>query len=509
MKAEATGSRRRIPLRLSIFLGFAVFTLFIIGILWLGQVIFLEGIYKTIKINEIESAADTLVSCIGSEGESEMVDFLSEQNNVCIIVFDVNGNNAVQRYSNHTLDTCVVHSIDNQSYRSLYNSAKTNGGSQLQRFMYDAARNRYIGISGDFFEEMPTVKEGDYPESIIYTVVGADTYGNEYFIMLNSVISPVTATLKTLQFIMVVMTALLLFIAAVVAFFVSRWISRPITSLTASARELAHGNYNVEFKEGGYHEISELSAALNHAESELAKTDMLRRELIANVSHDLRTPLTMIIGYSEAMKDIPGENTPENAQVIIDETKRLSSLVNDMLDISKLESGVGGNEPAPFNITEAVEASLNRFSKLCERNGYSIEYVKSGDAYVMADEHRITQAVYNLVSNAVTHTGEDKRVVVEQTVANDRVRISVSDSGEGVPADKLSLIWERYYKLDRVHKRAAAGSGLGLSIVRTIMDLNGGSYGVRSTEGEGSTFWIELPLLHNDDRSGENDYDRA
>jgi len=138
-----------------------------------------------------------------------------------------------------------------------------------------------------------------------------------------------------------------------------------------------------------------------------------------------------------------------------------------------------------------------------------ISRILHNPAYVMADEHRITQAVYNLVSNAVTHTGEDKRVVVEQTVANDRVRISVSDSGEGVPADKLSLIWERYYKLDRVHKRAAAGSGLGLSIVRTIMDLNGGSYGVRSTEGEGSTFWIELPLLHNDDRSGENDYDRA
>ena len=291
------------------------------------------------------------------------------------------------------------------------------------------------------------------------------------------------------------MTVLLLIIAAVVAFFVSRWIARPITSLTASAREFARGNYNVEFKEGGYQEISELSAALNHAESELAKTDRLRRELIANVSHDLRTPLTMIIGYGEVMKDIPGENTPENAQVIIDETKRLSSLVNDMLDISKLESGVGGNEPAPFNVTEAVEASLTRFSKLCEHDGYIIDYIRSGDAYVMADEHRITQAVYNLVSNAITHTGQDKRVIVEQTAADGRVRISVSDSGEGVPADKLPLIWERYYKLDRVHKRAAEGSGLGLSIVRTIMDLNGGSYGVRSVEGKGSTFWIELPLM--------------
>ena len=197
-----------------------------------------SGIVITIKINEIESAAETLVSRMGQEGEAEMVDFLAEQNNVCIIVFDIKGNSAVKRYTNHTLDTCVVHSIDNQSYRSLYDSAKQNGGRMLQRFMYDAVRNRYIGISGDFFDEIPTVEEGDYPESIIYTVIGRDSHGGEYFIMLNSVISPVTATLKTLHFIIVVMTVLLLIIAAVVAFFVSRWIARPITSLTASARDM-------------------------------------------------------------------------------------------------------------------------------------------------------------------------------------------------------------------------------------------------------------------------------
>lgn len=494
MKAESTG-KIRIPLRLSIFLGFAVFTAFIVTLLWLGQVIFLEGIYKNIKINEIKTAADTLVSQIGSEGEAEMVDFLAEQNNVCIVVFELKGNSAIQRYSNHTLDTCVLHSIDNQSYHALYESAKANGGKQLQRFMYDAMRNRYIGISGDFFDKMPAIKEGDYPESIIYTLVARDEQGDEYFVMLNSVISPVTATLKTLNVILIAITMVLLFIAAVVAFFISKWIARPIASLTSSARELAQGNYNAEFNEGRYREVAELSAALNHAETELAKTDMLRRELIANVSHDLRTPLTMIIGYSEAMKDIPGENTPENAQVIIDETKRLSSLVNDMLDISKLESGVGGNDPREFNVTSAVESALTRFSKLCEHDGYVIDYISCGDAYVLADENRITQALYNLVSNAVTHTGEDKRVTVEQTVADNRVRISVSDTGEGVPADKLPLIWERYYKLDQVHKRASQGSGLGLSIVRTIMELNGGSYGVQSTLGKGSSFWIELPLV--------------
>lgn len=482
------------PLRLNIFIGFAVFTLIIMILMWLGMSVFLEGIYKSIKINEIKNAADTYIAHIDLEDEAKTVDLIAETNNVCVLVFSYDGQKTRQLFSNHNLDTCVIHTIDNHSYRSLYNSAKMNGGRQMQRFMYDAHSNRYIGISGDFFDKAPTVKEGDYPESIIYTVIDRDQSGNERIVIINSVISPVNATLKTLNFLLVEFSVILLVIASILAFFVSRWLSRPIVSLTLSARELARGNYNVEFKEGGYREISELSGALNYAESELAKTDMLRRELIANISHDLRTPLTMIIGYGEAMKDIPGENTPENAQVIIDETKRLASLVNDMLDISKLESGVGGNTPAEFNITKAVDQSLGRFSKLCERDGYHIEYVAEPDVFVMADEQRIMQAVYNLVNNALTHIGDDKKVTVRQDIINGRVRISVSDSGEGVPADKLPLIWERYYKLDRVHKRAAQGSGLGLSIVRTIMELNNGSYGVVSTEGVGSTFWIELPI---------------
>lgn len=506
MNAEHTVRKRRMPLRASIFIGFAVFTLIIMILMWLGMSVFLEGIYKSIKISEIKDAADTYISHIDKDDEAKTVDLIAEANNVCILVFSYDGFKTTQLFSNHNLDTCVIHTIDKQSYRSLYDSAKANGGRQMQRFMYDAHTNRYIGITGDFFDKAPSVKEGDYPESIIYTVIDRDRMGNERIVILNSVISPVNATLKTLNFLLVEFSIILLVIASVLAFIISRWLVRPIASLTASARELARGNYNVEFKEGGYREISELSGALNFAEEELAKTDRLRRELIANVSHDLRTPLTMIIGYSEAMKDIPGENTPENAQVIIDETKRLASLVNDMLDISKLESGVGGNHPETFNITTAVGESLGSFSRLCERYGYVIDYVTASDSYVTADERRIMQAVYNLVNNALTHIGDDKRVVVAQSVIGGRVRISVSDRGEGVPPDKLPLIWERYYKVDRVHKRAAQGSGLGLSIVRTIMELNNGSYGVVSTEGVGSTFWIELPLTEiKEDPKGNSD----
>ena len=494
MKSEnKTDRKKRIPLKWSVFLCFAVFTGLIILLMWLGQSVFLEKIYKGIKIREIRSYAQTLTEHADSSDMGSAVDSVA-QNNVCVVVFNMDAEEKpILLYSNHVLNSCVIHSIDSESFGILYNMTQENGGEQLQRFMFDSSRRRYIGIAGDFFEKSPA-ENGDFPESIIYSVLCENGDGEEIFIVLNSTISPVGATVNTLNILLAVITVILIILALIMALIISRRISRPITRLTASAKELALGNYNVNFDHGNYREISELSDALNYAEEELAKTDGLRRELIANVSHDLRTPLTMITGYSEAIRDLPGENTPENVQVIIDEAKRLSSLVDDLLDVSRLESGVGKNQPALFDLTSAVGTTLARFSKLCEKDGYTLEFFSEGTVFVTADEQRITQALYNLVANALTHTGEDKRVTVTESISGGRVRVSVADTGEGIPADKLPLIWDRYYKVDRVHKRSAAGSGLGLSIVKRVMELNNGSYGVASKEGEGSVFWIELPV---------------
>ena len=215
----------------------------------------------------------------------------------------------------------------------------------------------------------------------------------------------------------------------------------------------------------------------------------LRKELLANVSHDLRTPLTMIQGYAEVMRDLPGENTPENVQIIIEETERLTSLVNDLLDLSRLESGAITLERTRFDLTQSIRAILRRYDKLAS---YSFPFEAEEDVFVTADELKISQVVYNLVNNAITYAGEDKTVTLRQTVENGKVRISVSDTGEGIPQDKLKDIWERYYKVDKEHKRAQVGTGLGLSIVKNILELHGGAYGVESEEGKGSTFWFEL-----------------
>ena len=316
--------------------------------------------------------------------------------------------------------------------------------------------------------------------------------------ILNSVVSPVGATVRTLNFLLIAVSVVMIGLALLLAVLISRKISMPIIDINNSAKALAEGKYDVRFAGGSYREISELSDTLNYAATELSKVDGLRRELIANTSHDLRTPLTMITGYAEIMRDLPGENTPENAQVIIDESKRLTSLVNDMLDISKLESGNQKIQPEEFNLTETLEAGMERYNQFRTRDGYHIDFISPESVTVYTDKSKFLQAFYNIVNNAITYTGADKRVVVRQDVyaAQDGkkwVRVSVTDTGEGIPEDKLALIWDRYYKIDSAHKRAAQGTGLGLSIVNRIMTLLGGKCGVESRIGVGSTFFIEIP----------------
>lgn len=279
-----------------------------------------------------------------------------------------------------------------------------------------------------------------------------------------------------------------------IAFLLSRKISGSIIKVNLSARELAKGNYSVEFSGKDYREIAELSETLNFAASELEKTEGFRKELLANVSHDLRTPLTMIIAYAEGMRDLPGENTPENLQVIIDESRRLTNLVNDMLDISKLQAGVLEKEISVYNLTESIESVLERYNKLKEQEGYSIEFQYEQEVWVEADEFKIFQVIYNLINNAINYTGADKQVLVRQRIKDDIVRIEVTDTGAGIAKEALPYVWERYYKVDKTHKRAVMGTGLGLSIVKNILILHEAAYGVESEQGKGSTFWFELPI---------------
>ena len=266
---------------------------------------------------------------------------------------------------------------------------------------------------------------------------------------------------------------------------------------------MASGHYNVDFSVRGYREIDELSETLNYAARELSKNDDLQKELIANVSHDLRTPLTMIKGYGEVIRDIPGENTPENIQVIIDEAARLETLVNDMFDLSKIQAGARIPEHSEFCITEAISSTIERYEKIKAEEGFKIELFAEEKVSVFADKGMILQVVYNLINNAINYSGDSRYVCITQAVSGDTVRISITDNGEGISEDDIPFIWDRYYKVDKVHKRATVGTGLGLSIVKEILEKHNATYGVISAQNKGSTFWFELKTAESSEYKAE------
>lgn len=318
--------------------------------------------------------------------------------------------------------------------------------------------------------------------------------GSKISLTFYAMITPVESTVSTLQMQLFIVTGIMVLLASMLAVIISKRIANPIVQINQSAKALARGNYETEFHGKGYLEIEELSDTLNTAATELSKVERLRRELIANISHDLRTPLAFIYSYAEMMHDFPHEVTPEQSKIIMDETKRLTSLVNDMLDISLLEAGAAKLNKTNYNLTESLRKTINRMNELVKNEGYQLYFEYNEDIYVCADEVKITQVFYNLLLNAITHSGDDKTVIVRQSVRENSVRIEVIDHGEGIDQSDLPYIWERYYKVDKKHKRPIMGTGLGLSIVKKIIEMHGGKYGVESEEGKGSVFSFQIEL---------------
>ena len=370
---------------------------------------------------------------------------------------------------------------------------------QLQSILDDLVRDKEIVVMPAQEFNMPLRPEPDGrgrrgPESITQTETFKLRDGRSVSFTFYALVSPVDATVSTLRLQLYIITGIMILLSIIIALVIARRVSKPIEEINNSAKLLASGNYDTQFNGKDFLEIKELSDTLNTAAAELSKVESLRRELMANVSHDLRTPLALIFSYAEMMHDFPNEITKEQTQMIMDETRRLTSLVNDVLDVSQLETGTIELTKSVFNLTESIKSTIDRAAELVKKDGYLLYFEHDDDVFVSADESKIIQVFYNLLTNAIQYSGNDKSVTIRQSVSDGTVKIEVIDNGEGIVQDELPFIWDRYYKSGKVHKRAITGSGLGLSIVKKIMGLHGGGYGVISEIGKGSTFWFKIDI---------------
>ncbi len=274
-------------------------------------------------------------------------------------------------------------------------------------------------------------------------------------------------------------------------------LSKPIYKLSIAAKRVADGEKNVNFKIDGYTEIKELSESLTTMSQQMTQADALKRDLMANVSHDLRTPLTIIKAYAEMIKDVSGDNKEKRDQhctIIVSEADRLTSLVQDILDLSKIEaSGAQIMTMADVNISDLTAGVVEKFQYLVEKEEYFITSEIEEGLTVYADEKRLEQVVYNLIANAINYTGEDHKVAIRlfKTPKN-KVRFEVTDTGKGISDEDKIKVWQRYYRTSNSAKRQPKGTGLGLTIVKTILEAHHAKIGINSVLGEGSTFYFEL-----------------
>jgi len=527
---RCTGKGRKagkLGIKARVILAFLLFTAVIIGILWVFQIILLDDFYKTIKTDEIKSLADR-ISVTDISDITDIIESDARYKDICVVISDTTGRKLVAL---QTESFPFIRVLDEERLKKLYEHTENSGGTYFKYYRFrDDPRSEVIGdqppeapeppASGETAGKNVSADQNDkYPrilnpqigsgfakyndaECLMYCAVQKRMSGEKCFLVLSTVISPVNAAKSTLFYQLVFLTVILIVLSVVMSAVIAKSLSNSIIVLNREAKYLPAGRFKMPEKDISFKEVKELADTLEDAADEISKVEALRKELIANVSHDLRTPLTLIAGYSELMRDIPGENTAENLQIVIDETNRLNDLVTDMLDISRLESGMYNTNPETLSLTELVKNILFRYDKLVENGGYVITFNYDEEVYVSVDNTKLSQVVYNLVNNAINYCGDDKKVTVNQKLiaGGKKVKFEVIDSGEGIAPENLPLIWDRYYKADNAHKRASVGSGLGLSIVKKVLEMHGAEYGVESELGKGSCFWFILDTCSPDKR---------
>lgn len=404
-----------------------------------------------------------------------------------------------------------VKSIDNSSILSSIDDISLDNNICLE--YVDNWGNKYyfnnkttsclLGKNKNIDKELVKIKQSQeeiYFEKILNPLNNSTSllYGikkNNGYVFLFTSLEDIGTTTSLIKSQLIYLTLLTILLSIVIAMFLSRRIAKPISDMTKKATKLADGNYNLVFKNTGINELDELANSLNYLEQEVSKTDTYRRDLMANVSHDLKTPLTMIKAYAEMIKDITiddKEKTIKNLDVIIEETERLNILVNDILELSKLQNNQDNLDIEEFDIVLLIKDILRTYEIIKETENYNLILESPESIIVKADKKRISQVIYNLINNAVNYTGDDLKVIVRLTEESKDCLVEIIDTGKGIDEEDLQNIWNRYYKQEKNHKRNVIGTGLGLSIVKNILEQHHFDYGVKSIKNHGTTFYFKI-----------------
>lgn len=479
MKLDIHGIRFR--LWLAFFLLASGITI-LLGLLQTGLI---RPYYRNSKIQSIRTVADSIQEdLVGTNTTTDSFSIALRRavdNDVCVAIYNEKGKN--------------IYDADSLGAGCIFHLPADTAGDV---FSFDEVYRLLNEGDKEYSANMTNVRTGQ--EMIVYGRKIEEELSN-YYLFVNSPLEPVDSIVSIFTRQYTFYTAGAIVLASIIALYISSRLTKPIVDMNKEALKLAAADYSASFSGGEFTETRELADTLNAANDKLSKIDELRRDLIANVSHDIRTPLTDIRAYAEMILDISGDDPKKRAKhldVIIRETDYMNRLVNDMSELSKMQSGNYELSRENIDIAELIEEIAELDAPLLEAGKINLVMEVGDSLTAYADEIKISQVIANYFSNAIKHSPEGGTITVRAWMKEDEetIRVEVSDEGEGISKEELPYIWDRYQKSSKSFSRNQTSTGLGLAIVKAILDSHGALYGVDTEKGKGSTFWFELRETH-------------
>lgn len=430
-----------------------------------------------------------------------VVEHKEKVSNVIKLIGDIYDENA--GFSDIKLEEVIRYAVLEELYIEVRdtkdNRLFSTGDAHLQRksMMENMMRGMMGSGMGHMMGNFSNLKLGDYAEES-YSLVKADKEVGKIIVGYfgTSYLSSGALTFKsTLNQAFILSIFITLFLALGISILISRQLASPLVKITKTAHKMREGNLEIRSEiDTSTMEIQELSDSINYLAETLQRQEMLRKRLTSDMAHEIRTPITTLKTHAEALIDGVWEPTKERLEIFYEELERLSKLVDNLRNLSKLEQINLQLNKSNFNLTEELEKVIDTFRPLFERNNFALESKVEPGIFVSMDKDKLKQIMHNLLSNASKYLNEDGKAVVSLNQENDKIVLKVSDNGAGILEKDLPYIFERFYRSDISRNKSTGGTGIGLTITKALVEAHGGKIEVNSKFNEGTTFSIYFPL---------------
>ncbi|BDU83292.1 HAMP domain-containing histidine kinase [Clostridium perfringens] len=391
----------------------------------------------------------------------------------------------IEKITYNSLDKGIIVALYDKEDKEIMNIEKNSKDkcNRIMNFIKSSMEGKY-GSTTSQFEPVyyPLIKSGEKIGEVRVKFYGPIFYMQNELVFLDIV-----------NKIILGIGVLLILASTIMGFIISRSITRPINKLMTKAKYISKGEYDKKIEiNTDILEINDLINSINNLSQSIKEQENIRKRLTGDISHELKTPLTNIQSHLEAMIDGIWEPTEERLLSVKEEAERLSSLVSDMQKLNKYDESSIKLKKDNVNISDIICFVIFQFSNLAKSKNIKIEYEKK-NINLYCDKDKITQALVNILSNAIRYSNEGSTIFIEERLKDNKVIISIEDQGIGISEEDLKYVFERFYRADKSRTRATGGTGIGLTIVKSIVSSHGGEVKLESKLGEGSKFTIILP----------------